>query len=418
MEIAYDERGLVPVIVQDWNSGEVLTLAYANEEAVRRTRESGELHLYSRSRAEQWHKGATSGNTQAVRALRLDCDGDALLALVEPAGPACHTGERTCFHEGQLEPPAPHEALPILERTIAQRDADRSAGSYTVTLLEDPVLAGEKVREEAEEVDACSARGDRRARRQRGGGRPLPPRRAAARPRPLARPTPESCSMAVAADEPAPPCRCSRASTRSGRWPPTTTSSRCATASSTTPRRRCPRSSSCAAASREFPAFLLESAERGQQFGRYSFIGVRPRKIVRWSLGDEPADPYQLAADEVGAFRAAPWPEMPPFAGGAVGFFGYDLVRTVEPLGEPNPDPVGLPDMALMLSDVLLVFDHLKHTISVLVNVYVGESATAASRPPTRTPSRRSARRATCSPGPCRGPSRRPRARARRSPRT
>jgi phosphoribosyl-ATP pyrophosphohydrolase/phosphoribosyl-AMP cyclohydrolase len=152
MEIAYDERGLVPVIVQDWNSGEVLTLAYANEEAVRRTRESGELHLYSRSRAEQWHKGATSGNTQAVRALRLDCDGDALLALVEPAGPACHTGERTCFHEGQLEPPAPHEALPILERTIAQRDADRSAGSYTVTLLEDPALAGEKVREEAEEV--------------------------------------------------------------------------------------------------------------------------------------------------------------------------------------------------------------------------------------------------------------------------
>lgn len=152
MEIAYDERGLVPVIVQDWRSGEVLTLAYANAEAVRRTRESGELHLYSRSRSEQWHKGATSGNTQAVRALRLDCDGDALLALVEPAGPACHTGARTCFHEGELEPPAPHEALPILERTIARRDADRSAGSYTVTLLEDPALAGEKVREEAEEV--------------------------------------------------------------------------------------------------------------------------------------------------------------------------------------------------------------------------------------------------------------------------
>ena len=152
MEIAYDERGLVPVIVQDWHSGEVLTLAYANAEAVRRTRESGELHLYSRSRGEQWHKGATSGNTQAVRALRLDCDGDALLALVEPAGPACHTGERTCFHHGALEPPAPHEALPILERTLAARAAERPAGSYTVQLLEDPVLAGEKVREEAEEV--------------------------------------------------------------------------------------------------------------------------------------------------------------------------------------------------------------------------------------------------------------------------
>lgn len=152
MEIVYDERGLVPVIVQDWRSGEVLTLAYANAEAVRRTRESGELHLYSRSRQEQWHKGATSGNTQAVRALRLDCDGDALLALVEPAGPACHTGERTCFHNGELDPPAPHEALPILERTLAQRAAERPAGSYTVTLLDDPALAGEKVREEAEEV--------------------------------------------------------------------------------------------------------------------------------------------------------------------------------------------------------------------------------------------------------------------------
>ena len=152
MEIAYDRQGLVPVIVQDWRSGEVLTLAYANAEAVRRTRESGELHLYSRSRREQWHKGATSGNTQAVRALRLDCDGDALLALVEPAGPACHTGRRTCFHNGELEPPAPHEALPALERTLAQRAAQRPAGSYSVTLLEDPELAGEKVREEAEEV--------------------------------------------------------------------------------------------------------------------------------------------------------------------------------------------------------------------------------------------------------------------------
>jgi phosphoribosyl-ATP pyrophosphohydrolase/phosphoribosyl-AMP cyclohydrolase len=152
MEIDYDDRGLVPVIVQDWRSGEVLTLAYANAEAIRRTRDSGELHLYSRSRREQWHKGATSGNTQAVRALRCDCDGDALLALVEPAGPACHTGERTCFHEGELEPPAPHEALPALERTLAQRSAQRPEGSYSVMLLDDPELAGEKVREEAEEV--------------------------------------------------------------------------------------------------------------------------------------------------------------------------------------------------------------------------------------------------------------------------
>ena len=131
----------------------MLTLAYANEEAVRRTRESGELHLYSRSRQEQWHKGATSGNTQAVRALRLDCDGDALLALVEPAGPACHTGERTCFHNGELEPPAPHEALRD-PRAHARRARTQSGPPARTpsTLLEDPALAGEKVLEEAEEV--------------------------------------------------------------------------------------------------------------------------------------------------------------------------------------------------------------------------------------------------------------------------
>jgi anthranilate synthase component 1 len=99
---------------------------------------------------------------------------------------------------------------------------------------------------------------------------------------------------------------------------------------------------------------------------------VRPRKVVRWSLGDG-GDPYALAEQEVGAFSQAPFPEAPPFAGGAVGFFGYDLVRTVEPLGEPNPDGVGLPDMALMLSDVLVVFDHLKHTITILVNVYADD---------------------------------------------
>jgi phosphoribosyl-AMP cyclohydrolase / phosphoribosyl-ATP pyrophosphohydrolase len=152
MEIAYDERGLVPVVVQDWSTGEVLTLAYANAEALARTRETGELHLWSRSRQELWHKGATSGNTQTVRALRVDCDGDALLALVEPAGPACHTGERTCFFTGDLEPPAPHEALPGLERTLRSRAADRPEGSYTVELLDDLPRVGEKVMEEAEEV--------------------------------------------------------------------------------------------------------------------------------------------------------------------------------------------------------------------------------------------------------------------------
>jgi phosphoribosyl-ATP pyrophosphohydrolase/phosphoribosyl-AMP cyclohydrolase len=150
--LAYDERGLVPCVVQDWATGEVLTLAYMNELALERTRATGELHLWSRSRRELWHKGATSGNTQTVRSLRVDCDGDALLALVEPVGPACHTGERTCFYRGELEPGAPHETLPALERTLRERARERPEGSYTVELLDDPGRIGEKVMEEAEEV--------------------------------------------------------------------------------------------------------------------------------------------------------------------------------------------------------------------------------------------------------------------------
>ena len=150
-DIAFDDRGLAPCVIQDWASGEVLTLAYMNAEALARTRETGQLHLWSRSRNELWHKGATSGHTQAVKALRFDCDLDAVLALVEPAGPACHTGERTCFHNGDLEP-MPHEILPGLERTIAARAAEMPEGSYTAELLADPGHVGEKVQEEAEEV--------------------------------------------------------------------------------------------------------------------------------------------------------------------------------------------------------------------------------------------------------------------------
>jgi phosphoribosyl-AMP cyclohydrolase / phosphoribosyl-ATP pyrophosphohydrolase len=151
-QVAYDKQGLVPCVVQDWNTGEVLTLAYMNDEALRRTRQTGELHLWSRSRGEPWHKGETSGNVQRVRALRLDCDGDTLLALVEPTGPACHTGERTCFHRGELHPGAPYETLPALERTLSERARERPQGSYTVELLDDPARVGEKVIEEAEEV--------------------------------------------------------------------------------------------------------------------------------------------------------------------------------------------------------------------------------------------------------------------------
>jgi phosphoribosyl-ATP pyrophosphohydrolase/phosphoribosyl-AMP cyclohydrolase len=150
--LTYDERGLVPCVVQDWTTGEVLMLAYMNELSLERTRATGELHLHSRSRDELWHKGATSGNIQTVRALRVDCDGDTLLALVEPAGPACHTGERSCFHRGERSAAAPCEVLPSLARTISERARTQPEGSYTVELLADPQRIGAKLMEEAEEV--------------------------------------------------------------------------------------------------------------------------------------------------------------------------------------------------------------------------------------------------------------------------
>jgi anthranilate synthase component 1 len=131
------------------------------------------------------------------------------------------------------------------------------------------------------------------------------------------------------------------------------------------------------------PAFLLESADQGR-VGRYSFIGYRPHKVLRWSLGD-PGDPYALAQAELNRFDPAPLqgPHAsgavpPPFAGGAVGVFAYDLVRTVEPLGPPNPDPLGVPDLALMLTDVVVAFDHLKHTVTVVANVYADDDLDAS----------------------------------------
>jgi len=115
------------------------------------------------------------------------------------------------------------------------------------------------------------------------------------------------------------------------------------------------------------PAFLLESADQGQRVGRWSFIGFRPRAVLRWDLADG-GDPYALAAEHVARFNQAPMADAPPFTGGAVGVFGYDLVRAVEPLGDGPPDALGLPDMALMLSDALVVFDHLKHTVTIVAN--------------------------------------------------
>jgi anthranilate synthase component 1 len=117
------------------------------------------------------------------------------------------------------------------------------------------------------------------------------------------------------------------------------------------------------------PSFLLESAEQGQRIGRWSFLGFHPRATIRMALGDHP-DPYAAVADELGRYRIAPLEGLPPFAGGAVGLFGYDLVRSAEPtVGDPNPDEVGIPDLALMITDVLVAFDHLRHEVTVLANV-------------------------------------------------
>ena len=126
------------------------------------------------------------------------------------------------------------------------------------------------------------------------------------------------------------------------------------------------------------PAFLLESAEQGR-LGRWSFLGFRPRAMLRWSDGvlsdgdqDTAApDPYRAVADYLGRYEIAEPDELPPFAGGAVGFFGYDLVRAIEPLEPPNPDPIGLPDMALMITDVLVAFDHQRHEVTLIANAFV-----------------------------------------------
>jgi phosphoribosyl-ATP pyrophosphohydrolase/phosphoribosyl-AMP cyclohydrolase len=166
-EIEFDQRGLAPCVVQDWTTGEILMLAYVSAESLEMTLETGDLHFHSRSRDELWKKGESSGSFMHLRQLRYDCDGDALVAMVDPAGPACHTGQRSCFYREVLgsasarkdAPPAPgepfpvtYEALSALERTLRGRAVERPDGSYTVKLLDDHTLIGKKVEEEAEEV--------------------------------------------------------------------------------------------------------------------------------------------------------------------------------------------------------------------------------------------------------------------------
>ena len=388
--IAYDAQGLVPCVIQDWDTGEVLTLAYMNAEALERTRATGELHLWSRSRQELWHKGATSGNTQAVRAIRYDCDGDALLALVEPAGPACHTGERTCFHRGELEPAAPHEVLPGLERTIAARRRRAHRGLLHGDAARRPRVRGREGGGGGRGGRPRGPRGERRARRRGGRRRPLPPRGARRTRAASTSPTPTRCCVPVAAESELssasrPALEEVRALAERGHnlVPVVQTYLEdCETPVSAFLKLR-----------GAGPAFLLESAEQGQRVGRWSFIGYRPRSVVRWELADG-GDPYALAAAEAERHRQAPIPGLPPFAGGAVGFFGYDCVRTVEPLGPPNPDTIGLPDLALMLTDALVAFDHLKHTVTILANAYVEEDGVEAGYERARALDRRGARAA------------------------
>ena len=162
--VRFDENGLVPVITQDVATSDVLTLAYANREAVEKTLSSGEAHYYSRSRSEIWRKGETSGNTQRIVEVKLDCDGDALLYRVEPRGPACHTGRRSCFFSTLAEERvgavlAGDREVPFgtmverLAATIARRHREMPEGSYTASLIQGgKQRLAQKVGEEAVEV--------------------------------------------------------------------------------------------------------------------------------------------------------------------------------------------------------------------------------------------------------------------------
>ena len=166
-DLKYDDRGLLPCIVQDAATGEVLTLAWQSREALERTLRSGQATFWSRSRGEIWVKGATSGNTQAVRAVKTDCDHDALLLRVLPAGPACHTGARSCFFEAVAgapdAPEAPGEMLARLEEVLRSRRSEPPAGSYTARLYADENLRHKKIGEEATELVMASLRGDKDA---------------------------------------------------------------------------------------------------------------------------------------------------------------------------------------------------------------------------------------------------------------
>jgi len=158
-DVKWDSQGLAPAIVQDDLSGEVLMLAWMSRESLRQTLDTGLATFWSRSRGELWVKGKTSGNTQRVSAVRLDCDQDAILLRVEPAGPACHTGARSCFLATEPLEPTPAETLAALERVLRSRKQAAPEGSYTAKLFANEALRHKKIGEEATELVMASLKG-------------------------------------------------------------------------------------------------------------------------------------------------------------------------------------------------------------------------------------------------------------------
>ena len=347
--------------------------AYMNEVALQRTCDTGELHLWSRSRGEQWHKGATSGNTQASARCAWTATATRCWRSSSRPAPPATPASAPASTAATLEPAAPLQTLPALERTIAAARAERPAGSYTVELLDDPPRIGEKVMEEAEEVARAAreesdervdeeaadvlyhllvllrSRGRSLADAERGARWPSRAERRRGRRRAVAR-------------------RGARARRRSTTW------SRCATSfidDCETPvsaflklRGRTRRAGVPARVGRAGPARrALVVHRRAPALGAALVARRRRATPTRWP-------PRRSRAS---ARRRCPTRRRSPAAPSAI--FGYDLVRTVEPLGEPNPDVLGLPDMALMLTDVLVVFDHLKHTITILANAYREDGA-------------------------------------------
>lgn len=162
-DVVFDARGLVPVVAQEADSGEVLMLAWADREALEATLASGDAHYHSRSRGELWRKGATSGHVQRVQEVTLDCDGDAVLYQVRQTGPACHTNERSCFHRplARADDGVPASAFGLLQRVVAQRLSELPEGSYVTRLHERGLgYVAQKVVEEAGESIVAALEGD------------------------------------------------------------------------------------------------------------------------------------------------------------------------------------------------------------------------------------------------------------------